>query len=163
MRSLMVRETTWWMPGRPFAVGGPSKNTNGLPSRVASMVCRNRPSAAQRASISRSSWSAVPSGQGRNAIVDGYSGLRVTCIAATAGSVACTEQGAADADHGGAFLDGGAEVVRHAHREFRQLVARRARRILQRTKLRERPPPLRLAGIQRCHGHEAADAERGKR
>ena len=57
-RSLIVREKTWWMPGRPFAVGGPSKKTNvGAPSRAAS-VCSNRSSASQRASSSCSSSSA---------------------------------------------------------------------------------------------------------
>ena len=27
----MVRAKTWWMPGRPLAVGGPSKKTKGSP------------------------------------------------------------------------------------------------------------------------------------
>ena len=37
--SLIVRAITWWIPGIPFAEGGPSKNKNeGLPSRVSILL-----------------------------------------------------------------------------------------------------------------------------
>src|SRR6478736_1073164 len=39
IRSLMVRAKTWWMPGRPLAVGGPSKKTKGSPAAVACWTC----------------------------------------------------------------------------------------------------------------------------
>src|SRR4051812_27137496 len=46
------------MPGRPFAVGGPSKKTHGVPPLFFSSVSSNSPSSSQRASSSRSSSSA---------------------------------------------------------------------------------------------------------
>ena len=63
IRSLIVRAKTWWMPGRPFAVGGPSKNTKGRPPRVRSSVRAKSRSSRQRARSSRSSASAERSGQ----------------------------------------------------------------------------------------------------
>ena len=35
----MVRLKTWWIPGRPLAVGGPSKNTKGAPPARERCTC----------------------------------------------------------------------------------------------------------------------------
>src|SRR5687768_8776234 len=59
--SLMVRLSMWWIPGRPLAVGGPSKNTNGRApiSRIRCCECaseaRKVSSACQRARTASSS------------------------------------------------------------------------------------------------------------
>jgi hypothetical protein len=46
--SLNSRDKTWWIPGLPFAVGGPSKKVNGeLSSILDSMDLENVPSSCQ--------------------------------------------------------------------------------------------------------------------
>ena len=69
IRSFRVREKTWWIPGRPFAVGGPSKKTKGGLPFVRSSVRSKSRSWSQRPFSSSSSWSAGTSGQGGNGIV----------------------------------------------------------------------------------------------
>src|SRR4051794_26139491 len=60
------------MPGRPFAVGGPSKNTNGGDSALLASVCSKSRSCSHCASSSSSSASA-----GRS----GGSGSKADCVA----------------------------------------------------------------------------------
>ena len=65
--SLNRREITWWIPGFPFAVGGPSRKVNGVaPSRRASMLWANVFSSLQICIrlVSRETGSRSPAGLG---------------------------------------------------------------------------------------------------
>ena len=55
IKSLNARASAWWMPGLPFAVGGPSKKTNFFPFLVCSSVFSNTFSFSQNANTSSSS------------------------------------------------------------------------------------------------------------
>ena len=65
--SLNSLEMTWWIPGRPFAVGGPSRKVKGLaPSRRASIVASKVPSSLQVSIkvLSKATGSRSPAGLG---------------------------------------------------------------------------------------------------
>ena len=65
--SLNRREITWWIPGLPFAVGGPSRKVKGdAPSRRASMLWANVFSSLQACirAVSRATGSSSPAGFG---------------------------------------------------------------------------------------------------
>ena len=61
-RMYRARDITWWMPGRPLAVGGPSQKTKGGASaRLSTVTVR---AASSTAPVGRSGFT-VPSGRGR--------------------------------------------------------------------------------------------------
>jgi hypothetical protein len=65
-RSLYALATTWWIPGLPFAVGGPSKKMKGAPSLLESIEFWNAFSSLHVFSkaVSRETASSSPAGFG---------------------------------------------------------------------------------------------------